>query len=98
MNTYKVIQTSVVTKSNDVTFGLTRDVSTTTREQVFPDFKSASEFFFLCMQQVKDNVLPGYTMNLTVRLYEYRGSGNVEIDEFVYNGNREEVSPNGDSD
>lgn len=98
MNTYKVNQTSVVTKNNDVTFGVTRDVSTTKREQVFPDFKSASDFFFLCMQQVKDNVLLGYTMNLTVCLYEYRDSGSVEIDRFTYVGNREEVSPNGDSD
>lgn len=98
MNTYKVIQTSVVRKDNDVTFGLTRDVSTTTREQVFPDFKSASDFFFLCMQQVKDNVLPGYTMELTVCLYEYRDSGSVEIDQFVYEGKREGVSQNGDSD
>lgn len=98
MNTYKVIQTSSVKKDNDVTFGLIRDVSTTKREQAFPDFKSASEFFFLCMQQVKDNVLPGYTMELTVCLYEYRDVGSAEIDRFVYNGNREEVSPNGDSD
>lgn len=98
MNTYKVIQTSAVRKDNDVTFGLTRDVSTTMREQVFPDFKSASDFFFLCMQQVKDNILPGYKMNLTVCLYEYRDSGSVEIDQFVYEGKREEVSPNGDSD
>lgn len=98
MNTYKVIQTSVVSKTNDVTFGQTRDMSQTTREQVFPDFKSASDFFFLCMKQVKDNVLPGYTMRLTVCLYEYRDSGSVEIDQFVYEGNREEVSPNGDSD
>ena len=98
MNTYKVIQTSMVTKNNDVTFGVTSDVSTTTREQVFPDFKSATDFFFLCMKQVKDNVLPGYTMKLSVCLYEYRDSGSVEIDEFTYNGNREGVSPNGDSD
>lgn len=98
MNTYKVIQASVVSKTNDVTFGQTRDVSQTTREQVFPDFKSASDFFFLCMKQVKDNVMLGYTMKLSVRLYEYRDSGSVEIDEFVYNGNREGVSSNGDSD
>lgn len=98
MNTYKVVQTSFVSKTNDVTFGQTRDVSQTIREQVFPDFKGASDFFFLCMQQVKDNVMQGYTMKLTVRLYEYRDSGSVEIDEFVYNGNREGVSPNGDSD
>ena len=98
MNTYKVIQTSLVSKTNDVTFGLTHDVSQTTREQVFPDFNGASEFFFLCMKQVKDNVLPGYTMQLTVCLYEYRDSGSVEIDQFVYNGNREGVSPDGDSD
>lgn len=98
MNTYKVTQKSVVSKTNDVTFGLTIDVSTTTREQVFPDFNSASEFFFICMKQVKDNVLPGYTMELSVRLYEYRDSGNVEIDQFVYSGRREEVNSNGDSD
>lgn len=98
MNTYKVVQKSVVSKTNDVTFGLTSDVSTTTREQVFPDFNSASEFFFICMRQVKDNVLPGYTMELSVRLYEYRDSGSVEIDQFVYSGYREEVSSNGDSD
>lgn len=98
MNTYKVIQTSMVSKTNDVTFGLTHDVSQTTREQVFPDFKSASEFFFLCMQQVKDNVLPEYTMNLTVCLYEYRDYGSVEIDQFTYEGHREGVSQDGDSD
>lgn len=98
MNTYKVVQKSVVSKTNDVTFGLTSDVSTTTREQVFPDFEGAADFFFLCMKQVKDNVLPGYAMKLTVCLYEYRDSGSVEIDEFVYEGNREGVSPNGDSD
>lgn len=98
MNTYKVTQKSVVSKTNDVTFGLTIDVSTTTREQVFPDFNSASEFFFICMRQVKDNVLPGYTMELSVRLYEYRDAGNVEIDQFVYSGHREGVNSNGDSD
>lgn len=98
MNTYKVTQVSIVRKTNDVTFGVTSDVSATTREQVFPDLKSATDFFFLCMQQVKNNVLPGYTMKLTVCLYEYRDSGSVEIDEFTYNGNREGVSPNGDSD
>lgn len=98
MNTYKVIQTSLVSKTNDVTFGLTHDVSQTTREQVFPDLKSASEFFFLCMKQVKENVMPGYTMELTVCLYEYRDVGSVEIDRFVYNGYREGVSPDGDSD
>lgn len=98
MNTYKVVQTSFVSKTNDVTFGQTRDVSQTIREQVFPDFEGATDFFFLCMKQVKDNVLPGYTMKLSVCLYEYRDSGSVEIDEFVYNGNREGVSPDGDSD
>ena len=98
MNTYKVTQVSIVRKTNDVTFGLTRDTSTTTREQVFPDFKSASEFFFLCMQQVKDNVLSGYTMELTVCLYEYRDVGSVEIDQFTYEGHREGVSQDGDSD
>lgn len=98
MNTYKVIQTSVVSKTNDVTFGLTHDESTTSREQVFPDLKSATDFFFLCMKQVKDNVMPGYTMKLSVCLYEYRDVGSVEIDRFDYLGYREGVSPDGDSD
>ena len=50
------------------------------------------------IEQVKDNVLPGYTMKLTVCLCEYRDGGSVEIDQFTYQGNREGVSQDGDSD